>query len=60
MTADYLDTQVYVLFDEIPSLCCCPYSENIHGFDERVGITSLNRGAIAMALFSGWWGGGAG
>lgn len=55
MTAGYLDTRVYALYDKIPALCYGPYSENIHGFDERVSISSLKRITTTMALFVADW-----
>lgn len=55
MTAGYLDTRVYALYDRIPALCYGPYSENIHGFDERVSLSSLERITVTMALFIAEW-----
>lgn len=55
MTAGYLDTRVYALYDKIPALCYGPYSQNIHGFDERVSIASLKRITTAMTLFIAEW-----
>jgi acetylornithine deacetylase len=55
MTAGYLDTRVYALYDKIPALCYGPYSENIHGFDERVSLSSLRRITSTMALFIADW-----
>lgn len=55
MTAGYLDTRVYALYDKIPALCYGPYSENIHGFNERVSIASLRRITTTMALFIAEW-----
>lgn len=55
MTAGYLDTRVYALYDKIPALCYGPYSENIHGFDERVSLASLRRITTTMALFVAEW-----
>jgi acetylornithine deacetylase len=55
MTAGYLDTRVYALYDKIPALCYGPYSENIHGFDERVSLASLKRVTTTMALFIAEW-----
>ena len=40
MTAGYLDTRVYGLYDRIPALCYGQLSQNIHGFDERVSLAS--------------------
>lgn len=55
MTPGYLDTRVYALYDRIPSLCYGPISENIHGFDERVSLSSLRRITGTMALFVAEW-----
>lgn len=55
MTAGYLDTRVHVLYDKIPALCYGPISENIHGFDERVSVKSLQRITTAIALFIAEW-----
>ncbi|WP_407520188.1 ArgE/DapE family deacylase [Methylobacterium oryzisoli] len=55
MTAGYLDTRVHALYDRVPALCYGPVSENIHGFDERVSLSSLKRITTAMALFVAEW-----
>jgi acetylornithine deacetylase len=55
MTACYLDTRVYALYDRIPALCYGPSSENIHGLDERVSLASLKRVTTAMVLFIASW-----
>jgi acetylornithine deacetylase len=55
MTAGYLDARVYALYDRIPALCYGPLSQNIHGFDERVSLASLQRITTAMALFIAEW-----
>ncbi len=55
MTAGYLDTRVHALYDRVPALCYGPKSENIHGFDERVSLASLQRITTAMALFVAEW-----
>jgi len=55
MTAGYLDTRVYALYDKIPALCYGPISQNIHGFDERVSLASVKRITTAMALFIAEW-----
>ena len=55
MTAGYLDTRVHALYDRVPALCYGPVSENIHGFDERVSLSSLQRITTAMALFVAEW-----
>lgn len=55
MTAGYLDTRVYALYNQIPALCYGPVSRNIHGVDERVSLLSLHRITQAMALFIAEW-----
>lgn len=55
ITAGYLDTRVYALYDRIPALCYGPISQNIHGVDERVSIESLKNITVAMALFVAEW-----
>jgi acetylornithine deacetylase len=55
MTAGYLDTRVYALYDKIPALCYGPFSQNIHGFDERVSIASVKRITGTIALFIAEW-----
>ncbi|RVU16602.1 ArgE/DapE family deacylase [Methylobacterium oryzihabitans] len=55
MTAGYLDTRVHALYDRVPALCYGPFSENIHGFDERVSLSSLQRITTTMALFVAEW-----
>jgi acetylornithine deacetylase len=55
MTAGYLDTRVYALYDRIPALCYGPYSRNIHGFDECVSLSSVKRITGAIALFIAEW-----
>ena len=55
MTAGYLDTRVYALYDRIPALCYGPHSRNIHGFDEGVSLSSVKRITGAIALFIAEW-----
>ncbi len=55
MTAGYIDTRVYALYDRVPALCYGPTSRNIHGFDECVSLSSLKRITTAMALFVAEW-----
>lgn len=55
VTAGYLDGRVFVLYDECPCLVYGPYSENIHGFDERVSLSSVRRVTGAVALFIAEW-----
>lgn len=55
MSPSYLDTRVYALYDRVPALCYGPISENIHGFDERVSLPSVQRITLAIALFVAEW-----
>ncbi len=55
MTAGYIDTRVYALYDEVPALCYGPISHGIHGFDERVSLSSLKRITTTMALMIADW-----
>ena len=53
----YLDARVFALYDRIPALVYGAAAENVHGFDERVSLASLERLTTAMALFiAGWCG----
>lgn len=51
----YLDTRIFSLFQKIPALCYGPIGENIHGFDERVNVRSVQRVTAAIALFIAEW-----
>ena len=55
VTPGYLDGRVFVLYDDCPCLVYGPYSENIHGFDERVSLTSVKRVTGTIALFIAEW-----
>jgi len=55
VTAGYLDTRVYALYEKIPALCYGPISRNIHGFDECVSLRSLERITAAITLFIAQW-----
>src|ERR1044072_1016582 len=55
MTAGYLDARVYSLYDQVPALCYGPMSRNIHGVDECVSLSSVQRVTAAMALFIADW-----
>ena len=54
MTAGYLDARVYALYDKVPTLCYGPISRGIHGADECVSLSSVQR-ITAMALFVAEW-----
>ena len=51
----YLDARVYALYDRIPTLCYGPVSRHIHGVDEAVSLSSLQRVTTSMALFIAEW-----
>lgn len=55
VTPGYLDGRVFVLYDDCPCLVYGPYSENIHGFDERVSLSSVKRVTGSIALFVAEW-----
>jgi acetylornithine deacetylase len=55
VTPGYLDGRVFVLYDDCPCLVYGPYSENIHGIDERVSLSSLKRVTGSVALFIAHW-----
>ena len=43
MTAGYLDTRVYALYDRCRRSATARSAQNIHGFDERVSLASVRR-----------------
>ena len=51
----YLDGRVFVIYADTPCLVYGPYSEGIHGFDERVSLSSVQRVTGAIALFVAEW-----
>jgi acetylornithine deacetylase len=51
----YLDGRVFVLYDDCPCLVYGPAAENIHGFDERVSLTSIRQTTRSLALFTARW-----
>jgi acetylornithine deacetylase len=55
MSGAYLDARVYALYDKIPTLCYGPSGRDIHGYDERVSLASVQRITTAMALFIADW-----
>ena len=55
VTPGYLDARVFVLYDDCPCLVYGPYSENIHGFDERVSLSSVKKITSSIALFIADW-----
>jgi len=44
-----------MLYDDCPALVYGPKSENYHGFDERVSLSSTQRVTSAIALFIAEW-----
>lgn len=54
-TPGYLDARVFVLYGNTPCLVYGPYSENIHGFDERVSLSSVEKITGTLALFIADW-----
>ncbi len=51
----YLDGRVFVLYDDCPCLVYGLRSENIHGFDERVSLSSIRQTTRSLALFTARW-----
>ncbi len=51
----YLDGRVFMLYDDCPALVYGPVSQNIHGFDERVSLSSLRGVTRSIALFVADW-----
>jgi len=55
VTPGYLDGRVFVLYDDCPCLVYGPLSHNIHAFDERVNLESVQQITGAIALFVAEW-----
>lgn len=53
--ACHLDAAVFSVHGNIPSLVYGPITENIHGIDERVSLSSLRRVTKTLALFAADW-----
>jgi acetylornithine deacetylase len=51
----YLDAALFALHAGMPALVYGPISENIHGIDERVSLSSLKRVTQTIALFAANW-----
>lgn len=49
------DTRFYGLYYDIPAFCIGPRAENIHGFDERVELSSCRDLTVLLALFIARW-----
>ena len=55
VTPGYLDGRVFVLYDDCPCLVYGPLSQNIHAFDERVNLESVQQITGTIALFVAEW-----
>jgi len=55
MATGYLDGRVFMLYDDCPCLVYGPRTENIHGFDERVSLASIQQITHTIALFVAEW-----
>ena len=53
--ACYLDSAIFAVHGDIPSLVYGPAAENIHAIDERVNLPSLLRVTKTIALFVAEW-----
>jgi len=51
----YLDARVFSLYGDMPAMVYGPYSDHIHGYDERVSIASIERVTSTIALFIAMW-----
>lgn len=51
----YLDARVAMLYDDTPALVYGPTSEHVHGFDERVSLSSTRQVTKTVALFIADW-----
>ncbi len=49
------DARFFGLYADTPALVYGPLSEDIHGFDERVSLTSMRKITQGMALFMADW-----
>lgn len=49
------DARFFGLYDNTPALVYGPHAENIHGIDERVSVSSINRVTKTLALFVADW-----
>lgn len=55
VTPSYLDGRVFVLYGDCPCLVYGPVTADVHGFDERVSLASIERVTGAIALFIAEW-----
>ncbi|QDY71056.1 ArgE/DapE family deacylase [Qingshengfaniella alkalisoli] len=51
----YLDARVFAVHQKIPCLVYGPKAESIHGYDERVSLSSLRSVTETIALFIAQW-----
>lgn len=51
----YLDAALFAVHAGMPALVYGPVTENIHGIDERVSLSSLRRVTKTIALFAAAW-----
>lgn len=51
----YLDGRVFMLYGDTPCLVYGPYAENIHGFNERVSVSSLKTITKSITAFIADW-----
>ncbi|MDE2462632.1 MAG: ArgE/DapE family deacylase [Alphaproteobacteria bacterium] len=49
------DARIFGLYGDMPALVYGPKSEHIHGFDERVSLSSIRDVAKVLALFIAEW-----
>ncbi|GIT49402.1 MAG: hypothetical protein Ct9H300mP14_13300 [Gammaproteobacteria bacterium] len=54
-TRGFLGGRVFVLYDDCPCLVYGPVSKDIHAFDERVSLASVQRITGTIALFIANW-----
>ena len=55
ITTGTTDARFFGLYADTPSLVYGPFSEGIHGFDERVNLESVRQNTQAIALFVADW-----
>jgi acetylornithine deacetylase len=55
VSPSYLDARVFVIYAGMPCLVYGPVTRNIHGFDECVSLSSIQRVTGAIALFIADW-----
>ncbi|GGE53419.1 acetylornithine deacetylase [Primorskyibacter flagellatus] len=55
VTPGYLDGRVFVIYADTPCLVYGPVSQAIHGFDEKVSLSSVRKITGTIALFIAEW-----